>query len=123
MAAAAGVLALVIQVMPDLQLPLLHSAIFFLVSVAVQGIYNALTLYLVELAPEAELTYFIAVGNTAWGAAGIFVALAFGTLAHIQHAAWPIMCIVGLYIAACLYTLRLEPVRGAEAPLPKPPAT
>lgn len=108
-AAAGGLLAIAVQLWPQLQYPIAHAGVFFLMSIAAHGIVNARTVYLVGCAPEAERLYFIVVADTLTGGLGVLVAFAFGVLAHFSHVVWPIIVILGLNISALIYTRRLQP--------------
>jgi len=110
-AAVGGLISLLVAEGSDLGPIASHGAVFFLVSLAAQGVINSRSLYLVQLAPGGQRPYLIAVGQTLTGAVGILASFALGAVAHYQHVAWPIACIVALNIAAALYVLTLAPSR------------
>ena len=107
-AACGGVLALSIGLLASGHTPLMYSGVFLLVALASQGTKNARKIYLVDLAPEAERPYFIAVANGVTGGLGVLVAFVFGSLAHLQHVVWPLFLIVALNLSACAYATRLR---------------
>ena len=118
-AGAAGVLAVVIDLVPAAQNLWLHSVVFVLVSVASQGVSNAQSLYLVGFTTDDERPYYLAMTNAVVAAAGTAVSFGLGVLAHIQGVIWPIWFIVGLNVLAALYATRL----ARPAPAKAAPAT
>ena len=69
---------------------------------------NWAVVYLVDLAPEAERPYYIAVANCVTGVLGVLVAFVFGSIAHLQHVAWPLFLIIAWNLSACAYATRLR---------------
>ena len=106
-AGAGGMLALVIDMVPEAQNLWLHGGVFVLVSIASQGIVNAQSLYLVGITTDEERPYLIAMTNVVIAAIAALVSFGFGVLAHIQGVVWPIWIIVGLNVLAGLYATRL----------------
>ena len=114
-ACAAGVLAVVIDMVPAAQNLWLHSVVFVLVSMATQGIANAQSLYLVGFTTDEERPYYLAMTNAVVAAIGAVVSFGFGVLAHIQGVIWPIWFIIGLNVVASLYATRLATPKPAPA--------
>lgn len=114
-ACAAGVLAVVIDLVPAAQNLWLHSVVFVLISMATQGISNAQSLYLVGFTTDDERPYYLAMSNAVVAAIGAVVSFGFGVLAHIQGVIWPIWFIVGLNVLAGLYATRLATPKPAPA--------
>ena len=114
-ACAAGVLAVVIDMVPAAQNLWLHSVVFVLVSMATQGISNAQSLYLVGFTTDDQRPYYLAMSNAVVAAIGAVVSFGFGVLAHIQGVIWPIWFIIGLNVLAGLYATRLATPKPAPA--------
>lgn len=115
MACLAGVLAIATELVPAIRYPWTHGAVFFLIVMARQGSSNARTLYVVNLTDDRERPYFMAISSVLIGALATAVAFAFGALAHLHSAIWPIWCIIVANVAAFFYTWRL--VEGREPQL------
>jgi hypothetical protein len=107
MAAMAGLVAIATEIYPATQDPWTHGVVFFLIVMARQGSSNARTLYFVKLTNDVERPYFMAISSVTIGVLGTAVAFAFGALAHLQAAIWPIWCIVAVNAVAFAYTWRL----------------
>lgn len=112
MACLAGLLAIATELMPAIRYPWTHGVVFFLIVMAGRGSSNARTLYVVNLTDDRERPYFIAISSVLIGALATAVAFAFGALAHLHSAIWPVWCIVAANTAAFFYTWRL--VEGRE---------
>lgn len=114
MAAAAGLVAIATEIFPAIQDPWTHGIVFFLIVLARQGSSNARVLYFVKLTDDEERPYFMAISSVTIGVLATVVAFAFGALAHLQTAIWPIWCIVAVNAAAFAYTWRLLESRKAN---------
>jgi MFS family permease len=115
LATLAGVIAVTIQLIPALQVPIYYGPVFLLASIAAQGTHSASQIYLVGLAPEDDRPYYIALSNTFSGAAGVVVSFGLGALAHINDTSWPIFVLVVLNAAAFLYTHLFLPTTETKA--------
>lgn len=114
LACGAGLMALGIEfgaVPPTL---FCYALVFVAVALAVQGVKNGRTLYLIGQAKEHERPYCIAVANVTTGLIAVALGAVLGALAGLKGVAWPIGALIVLNIAAALYTLRLpkEPDAG-----------
>lgn len=107
-ACVGGIVAIVMEAVPEFRGVLLYGLTFLLVAFAAQGASNAGTLYLVRFTTEENRPSYLAVSNFLAGGAGVVVAFAFGTLSHLQGAVWPICCIVAINIVTAVYALRLD---------------
>lgn len=112
LACLAGLLAIATELVPEIQYPWAHGVVFFLIVTARQGSSNARTLYVVNLTNDWERPYFLAISSVLIGALATAVAFAFGALAHLHSAIWPVWCIVAVNAVAFFYTWRL--VEGRE---------
>ena len=107
-ACAGGIVAIVMEAVPELRGVLLYGLTFLLLAFAAQGASNAGTLYLVRFTTKENRPNYLAVSNVLAGAVGVVVAFVFGVLSHLQGAVWPICCIVAMNIVAAVYALRLD---------------
>ncbi|MCP4308153.1 MAG: MFS transporter [bacterium] len=111
-AAAAGSFAIVIGFTPGLQTYQLYMPVFFLMTLAMQGGGIAQTVYLGEMAPEANRDFFFATAQVTSGIAGVAVAFVLGYLAHFQGVVWPIVLIVVANLVAAAFVLTLRPAQS-----------
>jgi len=114
MAAVAGLVAIAAEAIPEIRDPWTHGIVFFLIVMARQGSSNARMLYFVKLTDDEERPYFMAISSVTIGVLATVVAFAFGALAHLQTAIWPIWCIVAVNVAAFVYTWRLLETQKAN---------
>lgn len=113
LAVVAGILALVIDADPALRVdPLLHSGVFFLIAMAAQGVVSARLVYLTEVAPKDEISYYAATSNSIVGLLGLGLALGLGLLAQVQHVLWPLFVLMGLNLLTVVAAVRLPAERA-----------
>lgn len=123
-AGAGGLLALAIDVFPELQLLALHGVVLFLVAFGAVSIVSARSLYLIDMSPEADRPTIIAVASVSAGAVAILAAFVLGLMAQEANFYWPICGLVALTLVAGLWAAWLPrtPQSPASAERPEPPA-
>ena len=111
--ACAGVWALIVEATPALQHPIPHGFVFGLVALGAQGAVGARTAHLVHMTPNEKRPYYVAISNMLAGVIGILFAVAFGSMAHIQGAAGPLVAIVALNVLAAFACIKLTEPKGS----------
>lgn len=107
LACAAGLMALGIEFGVVPQTLFCYALVFVAAAMALQGVKNGRTLYLIGQAKQRERPYCIAVANVTTGVIAIALGALLGALAGRKGVAWPIGALIVLNIAAAIYTLRL----------------
>jgi hypothetical protein len=88
-----------------------HAAVFFLITLAYEGMINGRMLYLIKKASAPDLPYMVASAHALVWAVGIVVAFVAGYLASARGLEWPIVIILVFNLAAAAWTVRLPSVR------------
>jgi hypothetical protein len=110
---AAGLWAMMIEYVPSIRDPLTYAVVFFLIALAIIGVSNARTSFLLKHAPPDRQHYFVGLSSTTTTAFGIVVAFGFGAMAHIHGPFYAICLIIGLNIVTALFCARMP--RPAKA--------
>ena len=108
LAAILAAFAIGIEQWGQMEHVLFYAVVFFLISIADQGISTTRKIYLATICSSEERAYYIAISDTLIGGLGIAFAFLLGVVAHLQHAIWPILILGGLNIMAAFYALRLQ---------------
>lgn len=116
-ACLAAIAALILQYDATLRMPLTHSAVFFLLSIAVQGVTVGRTVYLVNAASEADRPYCITISNLAAGLLGLVLAFVLGSISQIQGAVAALAVMVPVTLVAAMFAARLPEQRKSEPEL------
>ena len=111
-----GVWALTIEQVASLQTVFAHSLVFALAAAGIQAVNGSRVLFLIDAAPRAELTYYVAVTNTVSAVLALMLASFFGYIAQIQGVHWPVVLVIILCFTAAAYSLSLDdpPPEGEE---------
>jgi hypothetical protein len=106
LAAAAGVVVLILDQLGYAAAPFWHAVLFLPLSLARQGVVQARSRYLSVKAPAAERPAMVGFGNALLACAGIVVALIVGAAGHLHDIRTPLVILILCNAAAALYTRR-----------------
>jgi hypothetical protein len=106
LAAAAGVLVLVTDLLGYLAAPFWHAFLFLPLSFARQGVIQARNRHLSVKAPSACLATMAGFSNALVACAGIVVALIVGAAGHVHDIRTPLVILIVCNVAAALYARR-----------------
>jgi len=114
LAAAAGFVAMIRAVFPQLSLPLMYVVVFSLLTLAVQGLAQSSKTYLALMTPEDERPLYLAINNALLGVVAVVVSGLIGLVAHSVHiyaalGLLIVMALVASYSARSLVPISLEP--------------
>ena len=117
LASFAALAAIGIEQWGQMEHVLFYAVVFFLISIADQGISATRKIYLANICSSEERAYYIAISDTLIGGVGLVFAFLLGVVAHLQHAIWPILILGGLNIMAAFYALRLQDPPAESRPV------
>lgn len=103
-----GVWALIIEGVAPLQTVIAHSLVFALAAAGIQALNGSRVLFLIDAAPKAELTYYVAVTNTVSAVLALILASFFGYIAQLQGVHWPVVLVIVLCFIAAAYSFSLN---------------
>ena len=103
LAAASGVVVLIMDALGQPGGPFVHGLLFLPLSLAAEGSYQGRTRALLSRASERGRPTLIALGSALMAAAGVVVALVLGLVGHLHDIRTPLVILILLNIAAALY--------------------
>ncbi len=103
MAASSGILLVLNHFLQFANSIFLHAVALFFVTVAVQGVQTARSLFYMDMAPKEYRVQGLAISKSIVRISGILLTTLMAALAHTQHVVWAIVTLACLnIIAACI---------------------
>ncbi len=106
LAAMAGVLTLIVDVVPSLHIPYIHAVVVMILALGRQGVIQARIYYLSVQAPASDRPLYIAVSDGLIGIWSILFVFPLGWAAHLHHILLPLTGLIVLNVVAAFYVGR-----------------
>jgi hypothetical protein len=115
MAAAAGVLLFSNHFLPVIGSPYVHAVALFIVTIAVNGVSTARSLYYIDVAPKQYRVIGIGVSKVVVRIVGVGLSSILAAVAHLQHVVWAILIVALINTIAALLAFRISDFSHANS--------